>query len=278
MGNEMFNTVNAIKTALGGESGGETFGSELLNTVIEIKDLVENGGGGGGSALPSYTSADIGKVLTIGEGESETVVIVPEQTVTYETATGVIENADFSSVSVGDVATMTVNGVAEEVTAMEVDGAIGFVIGGVAIVHLPDGTTILEAQPATYTVSLAKTVTSIEPKWEAASGLTVYITNDGNSTTADHTFEEVDAVLQKGGAVNYVVSDYRTNREMYGSAGRKVLIEDLSTRVWLNGAVFSIVTGKVSEVTMAHVNWLNNNGTITLEVVNLGTLTPTPVA
>lgn len=64
MGDEMLNTVKAIKTALGGESGGETYGSELLNTVIEIKDLVENGGGGGGG-LPEVTSADEGKVLGV---------------------------------------------------------------------------------------------------------------------------------------------------------------------------------------------------------------------
>lgn len=35
--------------------------------------------GGGGSSLPSYTSSDKGKVLTVGES-TETVVVVPEQT------------------------------------------------------------------------------------------------------------------------------------------------------------------------------------------------------
>ena len=44
-----------------------------------LADIAENGGGGGG--LPPYTSADKGKVLTVGE---EPNVIVPETTLTSE--------------------------------------------------------------------------------------------------------------------------------------------------------------------------------------------------
>ena len=64
-GDEMLNSVKAIKTALGGTDE-ETYGSELLNSVVAIKELVENGGGGG-SSLPSYTDADEGKVLGLAE-------------------------------------------------------------------------------------------------------------------------------------------------------------------------------------------------------------------
>ena len=38
-------------------------------------------GGGGGSSLPPYTSADKGKVLTVGEVDPVETVVIPEQTV-----------------------------------------------------------------------------------------------------------------------------------------------------------------------------------------------------
>jgi len=63
-------------------NAGVTFTDEQLNELggdFNFIPLTENGG----SSLPSYSSSDIGKVLTVGEG-SETVqtVVVPEQTVT----------------------------------------------------------------------------------------------------------------------------------------------------------------------------------------------------
>lgn len=255
--------------------------TEVKPTDWDAEDNMWEPTASGGSSLPSYTSADEGKVLGLAEDaeHTETVVVVPEQTVTTENIDNPVPliGENVSAVSVGMSATMTVDGVAYEVVAVEHGGYIGFPgNNGDAIFFMNDEGLFQSAAAGSHTVSLTTSVPSVEPKWEVARGLTVHITKNGNSTTADHTFEEVDAILQKGGAVNYVVSDSRVSGEMYGSAGRTALSEELSTRVWLNGSVFRIVTGKTNVVTMAHVNWLNNNGTITLDVVSLGTLTPTP--
>lgn len=59
--------VNRVLELLGGEPAKNKTG---VDRIVEILEQ----GGGGGSSLPSYSSADKGKVLTIGEGEGgETV-------------------------------------------------------------------------------------------------------------------------------------------------------------------------------------------------------------
>lgn len=81
-----------------------------------LNQIAENGGGG--SSLPSYSSSDIGKVLTVGEAspvETE-VVVVPEQTVTvshgtqYYYASLADVNIDWSNATAGDSISLTVNG------------------------------------------------------------------------------------------------------------------------------------------------------------------------
>lgn len=56
--------------------------------------------GGGGSSLPSYTSADVGKVLTV-EALPETITIAAEQTFTVANGYGQM-TIDFTPLSVGD--------------------------------------------------------------------------------------------------------------------------------------------------------------------------------
>ena len=138
-----------------------------------LADIAENGGGGGG--LPPYTSADKGKGLILGEGsESETVVIVPEQTVTYDGETpALLTGADPSGFVVGTAGVMTVNGTSYEVEAEEVSGAVAFIAseGGsdlYVIGEAPAGIAFIQAGhvPGTYTVSLTASVPSVEPKWE----------------------------------------------------------------------------------------------------------------
>lgn len=134
-----------------------------------LADIAENGGGGG-SSLPPYTSADKGKVLTVGEGSgSETIVVVPEQTVTVESGPVPLVGADASSFVVGNTGVMTVNGTDHNVTATDMDGAI--VYGGQEIgfmIAYADGEVMCAGEPGTYTVSLTASVPSVEPKWEAA--------------------------------------------------------------------------------------------------------------
>jgi len=162
--------------------------------------------------VPKPTTSDIGKVLTVGEG-SETVqtVIVPEQTVTLTVQQGgqpgavVLTGADFSSVSVGTVALMSVNGVTRTVTAVDPlgNGGIVFPYGD------ENNTAILKSAitgeikfnsevAGTYTVSLVKTVTSVEPKWEAAGGGIFKISPDMSTGALDKNYTEIKAAITEG--------------------------------------------------------------------------------
>lgn len=62
------------------------------------KHVKESEGGGSGSSLPPYTASDVGKSLTVVQ-ETETVVVIPEQTVTVTDSTVVLNGTDFSRLS-----------------------------------------------------------------------------------------------------------------------------------------------------------------------------------
>lgn len=163
-----------------------------------LADIAENGGGGGGlpevtsedngdvlsvvdgewskapapSSLPPYTSADKGKGLFIGEGSgSETVVIVPEQTVTVIGDPVLLSNVSWNGISIGDVVMFTMDGTTVSVSVEEYEGKMSVGYEGYFIDETEDGgATFTPDRNATYTVSLTKSVLSVEPKWEAASG------------------------------------------------------------------------------------------------------------
>jgi hypothetical protein len=74
-----------------------------------LNQIAENGS----SSLPSYSSSDIGKVLTVGEGEPVQTVVVPEQTVTITSDSVPITGYDtqfFTSAVEGTEITVTDNG------------------------------------------------------------------------------------------------------------------------------------------------------------------------
>lgn len=75
-----------------------------------LKKASENGGGeSGGPDVPSFTAADIGKVLTVVDyGDGEEHYIVPPQTRDFST-TVVIENADVTAFVLGATATLFVS-------------------------------------------------------------------------------------------------------------------------------------------------------------------------
>lgn len=141
---------------------GDIVTAEKLN---KLENAVANG------VVPEYTYADKGKVLTLGEGsESETVVVVPEQTVTIVEGGSYLTNADFSSVSVGTSGTMTIDTDSFQVIAQNLDGMIGFMAeeGGESYAIATDGTDVFfeTSITGTHTVSLTASVPSVEPKWE----------------------------------------------------------------------------------------------------------------
>ena len=124
----------------------------------------------GGSGLPEYTSADKGKVLTIGEGEGgETVVIVPEQTVTQTEGPVPLTGVDVSGFVAGVSGIMTVDGTEYNVTADALPtGDIGFMAVGAGIAIVLDNGVVTcgMSNPGTHTVSLTSLIPTVEPKWE----------------------------------------------------------------------------------------------------------------
>lgn len=151
-------------------------------------DFSQAGQGGGGGGLPPYTSADKGKVLTVGEGsESETVTIVPEQTVTIETDDDPVPlvGADTSGFVDGNTGVMTVNGVDYNATAYDAGGGIIYESSDImfAITYFDGVVAAMAANPGTYTLSLTDSIPSVEPKWEAGSPFIISCT--GTATASE---------------------------------------------------------------------------------------------
>lgn len=135
--------------------------------------------------LPEYSASDIGKVFTVGEGEAETVVIVPEQTLTVtDDTTPTVNGLDEAYFVVGQECTLTVNGDSYAATVREMapnDPTPIIVYFGATVTYgiefisneyrffVTDSDSD-EPVPGTYTVTLTASVPSVEPKWEAASG------------------------------------------------------------------------------------------------------------
>lgn len=130
----------------------------------------EEASGGGGSALPPYTSADKGKFLGLGEGEeSETIIVVPEQTVTFNDGIGYPTNCDSTGFVVGATGVISVNGTQYNATCADVGNALAFssqeteiIVGYANNSVIVAGGGILEQA----TVSLTASVPAVEPKWE----------------------------------------------------------------------------------------------------------------
>lgn len=130
----------------------------------------EEASGGGGSSLPSYTSADKGKVLGLGEGEgSVTTVIVPEQTVTFNDGIGYPTNCDPTGFVVGATGVISVNGTQYNATCANAGNALAFssqeteiIVGYANNSVIVAGGGILEQA----TISLTASVPAVEPKWE----------------------------------------------------------------------------------------------------------------
>ena len=133
--------------------------------------------GGGGSSLPSYTAADKGKFLGLGDAAPVETFIVPEQTITAAAESDpALSNVDvsfFSSSHVGETATISVNGVEETATCEESGGEYDYASTN-WMVWINDGTPCLSSlitplEAGTYTVSLTTSVPAVEPKWTQVS-------------------------------------------------------------------------------------------------------------
>ncbi len=162
-------------------------GIKYANGAWDYSEAGQGKGGGGGSSLPPYTAADKGKGLFIGEAEPVETVVIPEQSVTIETAgfegakqlVGADENY-FKNVQIGDNMTLVFGAHSYVLTATElVDGVIGFAMFGSLFIAYDTifGTNKVLAgtmggSVETTTISATASVPSVEPKWEAAGGAT----------------------------------------------------------------------------------------------------------
>lgn len=157
------------------------------------KTVTDNGGGG----LPAYSPSDIGKVLTLGEG-SETVqtVIVPEQTVTFSDEPVLLTNANenaFKNLRSGETANAVINGVSYVATSFDLMGTVAYGVSldqdtALFIKYSEDmGGVVLNGDaPGTYTISMAASVTGVEPKWAVVLGLPDYSNAEEDSILKIH--------------------------------------------------------------------------------------------
>ena len=182
--------------------------------------------GGGGTDLPEYTADDIGKSLTVvtesSHTETETFVIVQEQTVSFDSSDDcyyLLPNTyDFSNLIVGESVEWNVNnsyGTAIVEPSTESDLVIFLILDPSHrygyYVHLDETngfiTTNLPYPPASITLSITKTTETVirEPgiAWAApSSGGVLIVHADMDTWTLDKTWQEIyDAgfsVLQVG--------------------------------------------------------------------------------
>lgn len=139
-----------------------------------------------GSGLPAYTSADKGKVLTVGEGSgTEDKYIISPQTVTLDgngdPAVLPVGSYDFSEVTDGDTLTLTLNGDTTLITAASGYG-YDFLYNhesgtdtvqiaysaeeGCGFNYLRRSGDVATQLAGDYQISISKSVPSVEPKWE----------------------------------------------------------------------------------------------------------------
>jgi len=125
-------------------NAGVTFTDEQLNELggdFNFIPVTE----AGGSSLPSYSSSDIGKVLTVGEAspvETE-VVVVPEQSVTYEGDAVLLSNAEgVASLNDGTSVVLSVNGQRYEGTLVKGNIRVEFETNKFYQVYKGKGTSV----------------------------------------------------------------------------------------------------------------------------------------
>lgn len=158
--------------------------------------------------LPPYTDSDKGKVLTLGETEGETIVVVPEQEVDgNDPLVGVtIEPTDIPLGTTGVFTAQEGNfepKIAECVYQYDSDyGIYGFWTDephfeNYVVVY--DGNNWHQAiYDGLVTVSLTITNTSVEPKWETAGGGAIVTTSENFVKTVTATTTTLSVAYVNG--------------------------------------------------------------------------------
>ena len=168
--------------------------------------------GGGGSSLPPYTAADKGKVLTLGEGsESETVVIVPEQTVTTAEMSGayagIIAGYEFAEFlnDVRQYENFVITVGSNSYPATYSGEGITSENNEYMIVGVPDGVLFADmtaTASASYSVAISAVTPVTEPKWQSN---TIY--HDLITETINCSFNELKKMCKTSPVYLYSESE-----------------------------------------------------------------------
>lgn len=177
--------------------------------------------GGGGSSLPSYTSADKDKVLTVEEDPEHPTVqtVVPNQTVTLVEGGAVLTNCNeafFASAEIGDTISAKIDNVDVTMTAVDMSGTVAFTSGNHAIGKGREDVVYVymgENPPASVTVSATASVPDAVAKWGAIN--MVVDVKDGLS---DATYEDVVKCMKRGGTVRFIFYDLNGDYIRCGTA------------------------------------------------------------
>lgn len=192
------------------ELGDETYDLLGAQTGDQILELLSE----------DLTAAEEGKVLTVvGEAEPVTTYYLPEQTITLTTGQGTVTGADFSGLSDGDKATLTLTiGGKTATTEGELWGtAFAFgkssdidSTGAVSLSAQDVGFTVLEMSgEKTATLSISATTEgekTYSAQWAEAGVEAVYYVNV-TETGLDKNFAEINEAYRSGKHV--VVVDYQ---------------------------------------------------------------------
>lgn len=219
-----------------------------------LADIAENGGG---SSLPPYTSADVGKALTVGEDADHPIqqTVVPEQSVTLESggevnlATfGVDSGVDFDffeNASVGDKCYISIGGAdAVESTAENLYGETLFPIGDyyVGYASMFNGTGV-----ASFTETGPVTV--------SAYAITLPIVAD---------WRDIMFVLNKdfwGSIVGETTELYAMLKAAYDE-GATLYIRDTSAHS--TGEIYHMDYDADNDKFVAHVSWFSDGSVVEL--------------
>lgn len=214
--------------------------TEVKPTDWDAEDNMWEPTASGGSSLPSYSSSDIGKALTVGEG-SETVqtVIVPEQTVTLEEGSGGVwvklfeegGGVDFSffeNAKEGDTAVFTLNGTTTESVAANVYGEVLFPVGDyyVGYASMFEGTGVAAlSEPTVKTITISGD--SVKPKTVAKWVTPVFVLekNFGVSTVGESE-EDYNALMSayNEGAILLLKNTEQNTTSLIRSVGEAFFI------------------------------------------------------
>lgn len=167
------------------------------------KAIGEGGSGSGGSSLPPYTTSDIGKSLTVVQG-TETVVVVPEQTVTSDAnGEAALVDVDFSRLTDGQEVALTLSaeGQSESSNVTYINGALYFDPDGSGDPFITNEWCYFQPS-STLTLSATASVPSAPSvAWESGGGakpVEVFVDERNTPTEINMNAAELYSMLRNG--------------------------------------------------------------------------------